>query len=138
MLEMKTIKFVVFAFLFCGLIPIASATVPVNNADAAIKSYISAEEEQNYARIYQLLSAAKKKQLKRENSVRDAAGYASLRRISEARWFNFVEKGRRESKGRAVVTFTVVIEENGEQEQVIVNIELLFQSGKWRIEAIDY
>lgn len=131
-------KFVVFAFLFYGLILTVSATVPMNSADAVIKSYISAEKDQNYERVYQLFSATKKKQLKRESAVWDTASYASLRRSSEARWVNFVEKSRREYKGRIVVNFMVVIEENGEQEQVPVTIELLFQSGKWQIETVKY
>lgn len=135
---MKIQTFVVFTFLFCGLISTVSATVSANGADTVIKSYISAEEAQDYVRVYQLLSASEKKQLKRENAVGDAAGYARLRRSSEAHWFNFVEKGRRESKNRIVVTFTVVIEENGEQEQVPMTMEILFQSGEWRIGTIDY
>lgn len=110
----------------------------MNSADAVIKSYISAEKDQNYERVYQLFSATKKKQLKRESAVWDTASYASLRRSSEARWVNFVEKSRREYKGRIVVNFMVVIEENGEQEQVPVTIELLFQSGKWQIETVKY
>ena len=138
LLAMKIRTFVVFTFLLCGLISTVSATVSANGADAVIKSYISAEEAQNYERVYQLLSVAKKQHFKQDYAVSDGAGYAKLRRSSEARWFNFVEKCRRESKEEIVVTYTVVIEENGEQETVPMTLKLLFQGGEWRIGAIDY
>jgi hypothetical protein len=99
---------------------------------------VSAEVKQDYARIYRLFSVAKKKQLQQENAVKGPAYYVRLRRSSEARWFNFVEKDRRMSQGRTVVTYSVSIEENGRQEQALVNIGLLVEGGGWRIDTIEY
>ncbi|MEQ1882992.1 MAG: hypothetical protein ABL878_18725 [Burkholderiales bacterium] len=138
MFTMKALAFLVSAFLFFGSISAGAANISLKSFDAVIKIYISSEEKQDYGRIYQLFSVVKKNQLRRENSVIDANSYVSFRRSSEARWFNFVEKSRRESKDRTVVTFTVVIEENGVREEVLVAIDLLFQGGEWRIQAIGY
>lgn len=138
MFEMRTLIISVFAFLLCGLVSSANSAVPRDSADDVIRSYISAEEGRDYSRVYKLLSATKKKQLKRENAVGDVASYVRLRHSSEARWFNFVETSRRQSNSKTVATFLVIVEENGEREQATLTLRLSFQGGVWRIDSIDY
>lgn len=127
-----------FAFLFCGLLSSANAAVPWGSADDVIRCYISAEEARDYSRVYELFSAAKKKQMKRENSVQNVADYVKLRHSSEARWFNFIEKSRQQTNAKAIVTFFVIVEENGEREQVALTLHLSLLDGVWRIDAIEY
>lgn len=114
------------------------ATASTSSIDSVIKTYISAEEKQDYERVYNLLSADMKTMLKRDIKVNNAAGYLRARLSSEAHWFNFVEKARQNSEQGVNVTYLVVIEENGESEEVSVVIKLIRQNGEWKIDAIDY
>lgn len=135
---MKTIKLFLVALLFTQLSSAASATTSLRNVDNALKAYIAAENAQNYARTYQLLSAPKKQQLRQEFAVKDALAYVKLRQSSEAKWFNFVEKSRQEFNGRVVISLSVVIEENGEQQQAVATLCFVAEGGQWRINEIDY
>lgn len=134
---MNTLKLVLLV-LFFGLPTAVTANTSFSSIDSVIKAYISAEEKQDYAGVYNLLSVDMKTMLKRDIKVNNAAGYLKARLSSEAHWFNFVEKNRQNSKRGVNVTYSVVIEENGESEEVSVTIKLIRQNGEWKIDAIDY
>lgn len=135
---MNVVKSFALAFVFSGLLWPLGAKSLERNPDSVIKTYVSAEKQQDYPRVYLLLSNAMKARLKKENAINDASDYARLRRSSEAHWLNFFEKSRQQSEVKAVVNFEVLIEENGEREKTPVTIKLLLQGDKWRIDAIDY
>ena len=115
-----------------------SRALPGSSISSVVKSYISAEEKQDYAHVYLLLSRGKKEQLRREYTVMGAKDYTKLRQSSEARWFGFSETKRNIAAKEATVMFNVTIEESGEKERVPLTIRLVIQDGYWRIDDIKY
>lgn len=109
-----------------------------SSLDSVINKYISAEKNQDYALVFQLFSAERKKRFLQEHAVVDTAGYTKLRYSSEARWLSFIEKSRQKLDDTAIATFEVVIEESGVRDNVPVTVKLLFLNGAWQIDGIDY
>ncbi len=132
---------VVALFAWCPTYTIASDG-PKGSLEGGIstvvRSYISAEEKQDYARVYLSLSHGMKERLRRENVVKSANDYRKLRQSSEARWYDFVETKRNVKAETATVLLNVTIEESGEKERVPVTVRLVMQDGHWRIDAIEY
>ena len=112
--------------------------MPDSSISAVIRNYISAEQKQDYARVYLLLSRRMREQLRRENAVMGAKEYKKLRQSSEAHWFDFAETKRNVAVEEATVMFNVTIEESGEKERVPLTVRLLIQDKNWKIDDINY
>lgn len=135
---MKMDYILALALLFSVLTTIDCMADKQISLDTVINKYISAEKNQDYAIVFQLFSAERKKRFSQEYAVVDTAGYMKLRYGSEARWISFIEKSRRELDDTAIATFEVVIEESGVRDNVLVTVKLLFLNGAWWIDGIDY
>ncbi|MFZ1083629.1 MAG: hypothetical protein WAN35_01545 [Terracidiphilus sp.] len=107
-------------------------------ASSALKNYCDLESNQNYEKIYGLLSEHKKKSFVKYQ-VRSASQYKKFRDSSEARWSDFVfDKKNLDGDNTMIVEGHAKIEESGEIESVTFNARLIQENGAWKIDDWKY
>jgi hypothetical protein len=109
-----------------------------NDPSALLRSYCNLDEQQQYEKLYTLLSKRQKKNLQRVG-VGNSAQYEQLRESSEAAWSSFVVE-RKSIGADGAVTFVgrATIEENGETERVKFKARVVKEDEKWKLDAWKY
>jgi hypothetical protein len=116
----------------------ATSNQYTGEASAVLKEYCDLEREQNYAKIYDSLSRARKKYLEKFN-VRSAEQYRELRESSEASWSDFVIENRsEEGDGRVSFAGHARVEETGEARQVHFKAILIRENATWKVDDWKY